>query len=111
MAQRRAKKGGEVGANGEWYEGGKWIANTDASKRAGYRRPTGRQPIAPGEFAVPEAGKFSLFQRWSSVWIRDEDGSMRCRDDLPIEYWGREYLDQAQQMADRWNAGERWVDA
>lgn len=30
--QRRAKAGGEFGANGEWYEGGKFIATTDHVK-------------------------------------------------------------------------------
>ena len=30
--QARAKVGGEIGANGEWYEGGKFIATTDHSK-------------------------------------------------------------------------------
>jgi len=33
--QRRAKPGGEFGANGEWYEGGKWIATQeDRAKQA-----------------------------------------------------------------------------
>lgn len=35
--QRRAKAGGERGANGEWYEGGKFIATTDHAKSAPMR--------------------------------------------------------------------------
>lgn len=35
--QRRARKGGEFGANGEWYEGGKFIATTDARKSSPVR--------------------------------------------------------------------------
>jgi len=31
-AQKRAEKGGEVGANGEFYKGGAFIANTDHPK-------------------------------------------------------------------------------
>lgn len=38
MTQRRAKAGGEFGANGDWYEGGKFIATEeDTIKRAPMR--------------------------------------------------------------------------
>lgn len=38
ITQRRAKAGGEVGANGEWYEGGKFISTQeDTIKRAPMR--------------------------------------------------------------------------
>ena len=53
MSQRRAKTGGEVGANGEWYPGGKWIATTTRAKSYRPVRPTGRQLIAPGVWAQP----------------------------------------------------------
>lgn len=36
--QRRAAAGGELGANGEWYEGGKFIATKDNSKSCGAKR-------------------------------------------------------------------------
>ena len=49
--QRRAKVGGEYGANGEWYEGGKWIANADNAKsHKETKRPTGRQKTGPNEW-------------------------------------------------------------
>lgn len=32
LGQKRAKAGGELGANGEWYEGGKFIATKDRPK-------------------------------------------------------------------------------
>lgn len=34
IGQRRARAGGERGANGEWYEGGKFIATKDNPKSA-----------------------------------------------------------------------------
>lgn len=40
--QRRAKPGGEYGANGEWYEGGKFIATRDNPKSA----PQERKPAS-----------------------------------------------------------------
>ena len=36
--QRRAAAGGELGANGEWYEGGKFIATKDRTKSDGSKR-------------------------------------------------------------------------
>ena len=36
--QRRAAAGGERGANGEWYEGGKFIATKDNAKSSGAKR-------------------------------------------------------------------------
>ncbi|BCQ28725.1 hypothetical protein NK8_69150 (plasmid) [Caballeronia sp. NK8] len=42
--QRRAKPGGETGANGEWYEGGgKFIATRDNPKRAERSRKATRK--------------------------------------------------------------------
>ncbi len=110
MSQRRAKQGGEYGVNGEWYEGGKWIANTDRAKKLGSQKPTGRQEIAPFVWAVPEDGMRSIYSKFSGTWESRADGNMQCRD-LPVDYWGAEYLAQSQQMADRWNHGDRWIAA
>ena len=108
--QRRAKVGGEYGVNGEWYEGGKWIANTEHAKKLGSRKPTGKQEIAPFVWEVPEEGMRAIYSRFSGTWESDKAGMMKCRN-LPVDYWGIEYLEQSQQMADRWNNGERWMTA
>jgi hypothetical protein len=47
VGQRRAKAGGEFGANGEWYEGGKFIATTDRAKQA----PAERHEMSPEDRA------------------------------------------------------------
>lgn len=45
--QRRAKAGGEYGANGEWYEGGKFIATEeDTIKRAPMRHEISAEELA-----------------------------------------------------------------
>jgi hypothetical protein len=33
MATKRAAKGGEMGANGEWYEGGKFINTVPENRK------------------------------------------------------------------------------
>ena len=108
--QRRAKPGGEYGANGEWYEGGQWIANTDHPKNNKKKyTPSRRQEIAPWFYEVPPEGKSSLYATWSGTWEKCESG-FRCRTDLPVDYWGEDYLKESEAMAQRWNSGERWID-
>ena len=109
MSQRRAKPGGEYGVNGEWYEGGKWIANTEAPKRSGSVKATGRQEVSPWTWEVPPPGQRSIYAKYSGTWEKSGDG-FRCRD-LPADYWGADYLAESAAMAERWNAGERWIDA
>ena len=109
-SQRRAKHGGEYGVNGEWYEGGKWIANTDHPKGNKKKsKPTGRQEIAPWQYEAPPEGKRSLYAAWSGTWEKCESG-FRCRKDLPVDYWGEDYLKKSEEIAQRWNSGERWID-
>ena len=110
MSQRRAKKGGEYGVNGEWYEGGTWIANTEKPKKPGSYKPTGRQEIAPFVWEKPEEGMRSLYEKYRQTWEKRQDGMMKCRD-LPVSYWGAEYLSESQKMAEKWNKGERWIAA
>lgn len=45
--QRRAKAGGEIGANGEWYEGGKFIATQEDTIKTALMR----HEITPEELA------------------------------------------------------------
>ena len=109
MGQRRAKAGGEYGANGEWYEGGKFIANTDRakSKPRPYKK-TGRQQITRDEWAVPPEGYRSLFSRWCQLWAFHPDGSVTPRDGLNVEYWGADIITQSIEALEKWKQGERW---
>ena len=51
--QLRAKSGGEVGPNGEWYPGGAFIATTEMPKMARAKRDKaakGRKEIEPYKY-------------------------------------------------------------
>lgn len=67
IGQRRAKAGGEFGANGEWYEGGKFIATKDDTVKSA---PPARRELSPEEIAEREARKAredaaaARFQNW-----------------------------------------------
>jgi hypothetical protein len=53
VGQRRARAGGEYGANGEWYEGGKFIATREST----IRTTKMRHELTPDELVRHEAEK------------------------------------------------------
>jgi hypothetical protein len=63
--QPRASKGGEVGINGLYYSGGSFLPSTDNAKLPKRRKGkgTGKQEIAPYEWAVSPVGFESIFHR------------------------------------------------
>ena len=109
--QRRAAKGGEMGVNGEWYEGGKFIANTERPKRHGSDRPTGRQEVAPFQWEQPPFdGARSIYAQWGQLWGRNPNGSYCRHPSASAAYFGADTLDEAARWAERYNNGERWCD-
>lgn len=111
MAQRRAKTGGETGANGEWYEGGKFIANTDHAK--GHKsagRATGRQLIAPGVFEVaPSDELVAIFPQLAVGFFAFHAATLQfgeVTNETALNYFGAERLTA---LRDLFNAGERWT--
>lgn len=119
-AQKRAKQGGETGANGEWYEGGQFIATTQHAKvpQAEKKRGTGKQEIEPYKWEVGPDGHRSIFKAISGVFGRLGDArrgqdpeKMYLRDDegLPqsLQHFGVD-LEDAKKLVDLFNSGERW---
>lgn len=118
--QPRAKPGGEIGANGEWYEGGKFIATTDHAKSAGKgRKATGRQEIEPYKWEVPpEPGMRSIWRALSVFGCKLPDGRLGLNPSISDHTWRYYHGDDPvlvekakahfQTLADRFNAGERW---
>lgn len=120
--QSRAKPGGEIGANGEWYEGGKFIATTDHAKSVGKgHKATGRQEIEPYKWDVPpEPGMRSIWQAMSPGVFTGKslDGRMGLNPHISEHTWlyfndnDPALVEKAkaryQALVDRFNAGERW---
>ena len=72
VAQKRAPKGGAYGVNGEWYEGGKFIATVNNPKRHTIsKKAGGKVEIAPYEWIkradLPEG--FSTIYKPVSTYI------------------------------------------
>ena len=61
--QPRAAKGGEIGVNGLHYKGGAFLPSTDNPKRPKRVKGTGKQEVAPYEWAVPPSGFESIYHR------------------------------------------------
>ena len=111
---QRAAKGGEFGANGEWYEGGKFINTVPANKKREGSKPrgTGKQEIAPYVWEVPPEGKRSLYRQFAGVFGKVVDGVAVLRTDAQMEQTCRYMgvtLSDASELVGRWNAGERWL--
>lgn len=106
--QARAKAGGERGANGDWYEGGKFIATTDHAKKHGSNKATGRREVECGVWEVPPEGKRSVFNKAAGIVKWDHNTK---RFDIQGT-WNKEALKssfpQAFEAAERFNNGARW---
>jgi hypothetical protein len=112
--QRRAKAGGEFGANGEWYEGGKFIANTDHPKsHKKWEKPTGKQEVDNGQWSVPPETAdnifaTAIFRRLGGIETRNPDGTFSLNPDLKAEYASKEAIEAREELIEAWNKGARW---
>lgn len=111
----RAAKGGERGANGEWYKGGRFLNTVAANPKkegSSNRKPSGKQEIAPYTWAVAPEGKRSLYRQFNGIFGRVENGVAVLRKDdglqATLDYCGAT-LEHAKSLIDRWNQGERWA--
>lgn len=115
MSKRQAAKGGQVGTNGEWYEGGKFLPSTKQPKRHGGKAVRGarRVLIEPGVFAEAPEGKGSVFESIRSLIdgaaLSANPGAPLLPHPSPIvieNFGGANLLDRIA----AYNRGERWRD-
>lgn len=109
----RAPKGGTIGANGDFYEGGKFLPTTEKPKRHGsHPKGTGKQEIEPYVWQVaPEPGLRSIFRAIAGVFGRlDREGKtfvFDCSDQTMAYYRLNEQ--HCRSLIERYNRGERWA--
>ncbi len=109
---KRAAKGGEFGANGEWYEGGKFI-NTlpeNRKKEGSHKKGTpGKQEIAPYKWELPPEGMNSIYRRIAGIVAKLINGVMvPAYNPQILRYIGMTSA-EADRLISLWNAGERWL--
>lgn len=110
----RAKKGGEFGANGEWYEGGKFINTVpeNAKRHGSVRKGSGKQEIAPYIWEVAPAENLrSIYKQIAGILGKlDREGKVFTYAANPavLNYCGKTEQ-EARDLIARYNAGERWI--
>ena len=110
-SQRRAKIGGEFGANGEWYEGGKWIANTDeAKKHKPTYRATGKQEIGPYKWEVaPSPQHIAIYPSLGGIEKYDrENDKFSFNENMKEDFATPEAIEERKAQIESYNRGERW---
>lgn len=113
----RATKGGEIGINGDVYEGGQFLPNTTLPKgfnKRDMRAATRKQNIAPCVWGVapsPElraifaylAGSYGMFNHTTKTFSPFlpfiESQERNCPNFKRDEILG---------LIEKWNSGERW---
>lgn len=109
MSQNRAKAGGQVGTNGEFYEGGKFLPATEKPKGKPVKRGSGKQEIEPYLWAVAPEGKFSIYRRLAGIYGKVVGGVMVLTiNPVTLAYYQQDEA-EVRALAERYNAGERWL--
>ena len=117
--QRRAKTGGEVGANGDLYRGGEFIANTPMPKVARRKATTStrRFEIAPYTHEVAPSGDVCPIYPMLKGCVLNGgwDAEKRtceiewCEDFARIQWRDSpEEIPESREMFNRYKNGERW---
>jgi len=116
----QAKKGGEYGANGEFYAGGQFvnsIAKNPKGTAATRRRATRKQETAPYTWEVPPAdGLRSIFSLIAGTvaTTNRQTGEMEVVagfGDNPawLDRWSGLTAERVADLVAKYNAGERWI--
>lgn len=109
--QKRARKGGEYGPNGEWYKGGAYIATTDMPKKAKDKRNKAAARsvfVEPGKREVPEPGQLPIFSALDPMF-NFRDGTLN--EQAMAHYgWDSKRVERAEDLAKKYMDGERWVE-
>lgn len=108
---KRARKGGEIAPNGEFYKGGQFINTIEENpkRHAITTKATGKREVAPYVWEVaPNADARSIYKRIAGVYGRVEDGRMVLNiNHQTLAYYG-DTMEEITALCDQWNAGNRW---
>lgn len=114
-AHSRAKAGGELGANGEWYEGGKFINTVpeNAKCQGSHKsKPLRKREVDAGVWEIqPSENAIAIYPQLSGIEIRDtfRSGPFRLNANLRGEWATPEAIAKREKLIARFNAGEKWT--
>ena len=113
----RAQAGGEIGINGEHYEGGQFLPSSPNTikgemKKTNARKGSGKQEIAPYKWVIAPEGKVSIFRiiGGSVATYNRQTGKMEYLNNKGAEnYFGWEE-EEVKSLIDQYNSGNYWMD-
>jgi len=110
MANGRAKAGGEIGKNGEFYKGGAFLPNTNLPKQGstGSVAKTRRALIEPGVIGEVPEGKVAIFPQVKDLSASDDAGKLRMFN-ADHACWTHYNYNQIEALIVRYNNGERFA--
>jgi hypothetical protein len=110
--QKRAKIGGEIGMNGEFYMGGEFLPNTQLASqgKADKKAATRKQNVEGYKWEVaPAPGLIAIYPQLSGV----QQYNRNTNTFSPFMPYYSKLTTEQQQRADdlmaRYNKGERWI--
>lgn len=113
----RARKGGEIGMNGQHYAGGQFLPHTTLPKQppAVRRQGTRKQEVLPYRWELPptETAR-SIFHMLAGCWATLDRANMQLADTAPARFlamhgeivFGWHY----RELIALFNQGERWFE-
>jgi len=111
--QRRAAKGGEYGANGEFYEGGKFINTVEENgkQKKKWKKPTGRREVAPSVWEMqPDSDMMPIYGMLAGFEVFNRlTGKFEFNNDLRGQYATPEFIKVRLSRIDKYNSGEKWL--
>ena len=109
--QARAKVGGEIGTNGEFYEGGKFLPSTKQPKRSPVKKVSGSKvEIEPYVWVPAQEGKRSIYRTLMGVWAKMVDGKLVASYREETRAYYNPNVENINKMIEMYNHGERWTD-
>lgn len=108
---KQAAKGGEFGANGEWYKGGRFINTVpeNPKKEGSTPKKASKIEIEPYVWVLNTEHRLSLYRQLAGVFGKVINGVMVLNvNPVTLAYFGKT-MEEVQTMCDRYNAGERWL--
>lgn len=115
MNKKQATKGGEYGANGEFYKGGAFI-NTVAENPKGStksKKATRKQEVAPYVWEVAPEGMMSVYGQLAGfelpIWENGKLVGFVFNKNLCGMYATAEAIARREMLIAKYTQGERWV--
>ena len=111
----QAKAGGQYGVNGEFYQGGQFLPSNEETVKGAYSQKTSRpskQEIAPYKWEISEKvsiwGAINLACKFHKTGYSKENGAEGLLE-VVIKNQTPEAMEFFENLATRWNNGERWI--